>query len=61
MCVYVCVCLPACEAGQRKLSVNSPDYSRSDVCYYSSSVDNVMLCGDKGGNTVISDLHFYQE
>lgn len=34
-----------CVTGRRKLFVNSTDYSRSE-CYYSTTVDNVMLCNE---------------
>lgn len=54
--MLACVCACVREAGQRKFSVNITDYSRSDVCCYSSLVDNGMLCNDKGETTAISDL-----
>lgn len=41
--------------------MNFTDYSRSDVCCYSSSEDNALLCNDKGGTTAISDLLFLSE
>lgn len=40
--------------------MNFTDYSRSDVCCYSSLVDNAMLCNDRGGTLAVSDLLFIQ-
>ncbi len=39
--------------------MNFTDYSRSDVCCYSSSEDNAMLCNDKGGTIILSLTCFF--
>lgn len=40
--------------------MNFTDCSRSDVCCYSSFIDNAVLCNDKGGTTAITDLLFFR-
>lgn len=54
------VCVRVCVRRQRKPCVNFTDYSRSDVCCYSSSVDNAMLCNDKGGTIILSLTCFFR-